>query len=1189
MPLNLSFLRVIMAKNYAESHLSQKIALVLKKISALKEKYPLKKKSSKEKPTVEHTHASMLVTLIEELLLKIQNDFVPYFDEQKTPSNTRFIYMMAQAKLMKNKLLGDPETLKIHHPMTFELADFLIPLINEAPQLNQLIPFFNPDSLSIDLSSINSIIVKNKKNEDASPSYLYEYTPKSKESSDTILIDGEEYYNNYRQHYIQLFKTEFANYFSNHAETQHAQDELARTRPLYEHLETTSTMINTKMDEFNKNHTKVLKDAHLADTIKALTKAITQHFSLITNNNVLKADLSLTLQKFHETLQERNIERPNYAVLDCKDKLSDLVNEQIATLFFAKVKAEDNLRKLLLTLCDKNCQIQLTEIDKLQTQLDDLNKDLNINDIVALEEAIKNLPEKMSAMDAIKQTLNEDVLTAIQTFLSDPKLSLLNDSGSIQEEMFLIYQPVFTHGNLLLQKINDAQNTEKSRLQAHLENAQYKANLSNANPQKLLEMLEKTEKKREEVQGKLAEIRARLQQDQNEISAIHEQLTALTENAHQTRKELELHNRDKSEIIQEAQRLTASHFPDHLLLDENELNEHETLFKLIQDQIIDLKILQENLTIPTSLKEVITILNSNEKPKPTFSKIKELPKDKNGIPLLFALINKKSLTNEFESRKKEFISSEQDISDFLKNLYGEVNTKLIQIDSINENINETLTLLDDKKKNCISNSDKHNELIVELQKFGAPIEELQNELQLLEQEETKQTININVLTEIIDLIPKIDHFRTQIELFAKEENLYAPSETISLRNMQGAMVEQLNNFAGDKNVVQALITANDKKFHQAIDDKLKSGIELVKDLVTKFEHQAEKAKAIGNNKSKRLQESNKALLAEIRKNLSELPNVEQLTALAQNIDEWSFEDENKGKVLETLKAARKNAEDQLTEAERANNAIGECIKERLAVTESLSLSLDTYLQERARKYKPKDFFISKDKTARADFITALNTDLKNYQESGDNSELLQSIREGMSRFPGIHLKTLLNQCLVAVNDMDRKIVSPVTIDFDFDAYHQATKASLDPNSAYFAKITDLYKQVEKMAKYGTELQKKKDTCAPIVEKLARELRYDIDHFVTTHPDGLSGDTNYSQFRENFTARLHSQDAAMSVHHNVWKPLLANVLAAAITLGIALGIKLIYSKISSGRCSFFMENTAHLNFIEKMEQSIPPLA
>ena len=75
-----------------------------------------------------------------------------------------------------------------------------------------------------------------------------------------------------------------------------------------------------------------------------------------------------------------------------------------------------------------------------------------------------------------------------------------------------------------------------------------------------------------------------------------------------------------------------------------------------------------------------------------------------------------------------------------------------------------------------------------------------------------------------------------------------------------------------------------------------------------------------------------------------------------------------------------------------------------------------------------------------------------------------------------------------------------------------------------------------------------------------------EEFLQLGKDALNPDKQLRTFEMKFKARLHSQDDVMSEHKS-WGTIIANVLLSVATL-----FKLIISKATTGRASFFFDKT-----------------
>ena len=262
-------------------------------------------------------------------------------------------------------------------------------------------------------------------------------------------------------------------------------------------------------------------------------------------------------------------------------------------------------------------------------------------------------------------------------------------------------------------------------------------------------------------------------------------------------------------------------------------------------------------------------------------------------------------------------------------------------------------------------------------------------------------------------------------------------------------------------------------------------------------------------------------------------------------------------------------------------------KEQRKVLVNTSVSqLHEYRKTRAAKYNVKDFFNSTDKRKRHAFIEKLQQQLRDYDESGNNDEVLNSIRDNITRFPGKGLKPLLHGITIALIETKDTLSA---IKGGLAAQHQAAQnilATFDPKKTPYAKtMNKLYEKIEFMERYGNKLTKNKDNSGKDVTELAEKLKEDRDRFINDHETKLPTKEKYNEFQEKFMARLHSKDNIMSKHSNKWGPIIGN-----IALLLLLIPKLIYSKVSTGQCSFFFETTKKnelINAIDKQARDLAP--
>lgn len=254
--------------------------------------------------------------------------------------------------------------------------------------------------------------------------------------------------------------------------------------------------------------------------------------------------------------------------------------------------------------------------------------------------------------------------------------------------------------------------------------------------------------------------------------------------------------------------------------------------------------------------------------------------------------------------------------------------------------------------------------------------------------------------------------------------------------------------------------------------------------------------------------------------------------------------------------------------------------DRHALVLAMVTELDVYCETRAVKYRTKDFFSSTDKAKRQTFIDRLKTQLMAYSESNHSEESLKLIRDHIAAFPGKGLKPLLNK--ITIDLIDSQEETPTTSELLTERHNQAQKslgAFVDQKGPKYAKVMrKLYEKIGVMKQFGLELIKNHDTSGQKIIELAEKLEMDTDGFINHHNGTLPQKGQYKEFKEKFMARLHSQDNIMSERHSQWLPIIGN-----IALVILLIPKLIYSKLSTGQCSFFFETTKKSAFIDGIDK------
>ena len=544
-------------------------------------------------------------------------------------------------------------------------------------------------------------------------------------------------------------------------------------------------------------------------------------------------------------------------------------------------------------------------------------------------------------------------------------------------------------------------------------------------------------------------------------------------------------------------------------------------------------------TLLESKADPLTILQQIEQnPKLQASKLNSL----SGFPLFLTLINQNPSVIEywtsFHARydsRFSFNPSKEEYTEHLKPLLTAIGQKkeFIDYDFIASTKNEesiskfntAIEQLNRIKKTLIANGDSKRQL--------------ETELNTLESDISKQSESINTLT------------------------LKSQQKTLEKNNLR-AQIQAIAN----------------------------SGNQILDDLLAIFNSQPKLEHAEGIS----TQEENQLKLTAINKVLDRLPTDDELQRLVDQVTPFD-ESKSMSEKFSSYLEAKKNAEEQLKNNRLANEGLLARIYGREELVIEFRQKLGDYLENRNRRYAISDACLSIDGDVRAAFIRILLEKLDTYLQTGDKAPLIKAITTHISKFPGHNLQTILNKITIELLDFDQLIPASFT-DQPADAEDLLTLHTnamglitnlTDDQPEYVQAITNLYEQINHMRDYGTKLTEADASCGVDVIKLANQLQADVDHFVIAQDQNtLPTKASYANFKIQFTARLHSQDDAMNTHREAWKPILGNLLIGLVTLGVAIGIQLAYSKLSTGRAAFFFDETARQGKIQSVDKSLQQL-
>jgi hypothetical protein len=385
----------------------------------------------------------------------------------------------------------------------------------------------------------------------------------------------------------------------------------------------------------------------------------------------------------------------------------------------------------------------------------------------------------------------------------------------------------------------------------------------------------------------------------------------------------------------------------------------------------------------------------------------------------------------------------------------------------------------------------------------------------LHDEESLLKATQTILQQLIEILTDIDQFKRRIELFAENRDVTElPQHILDIKNIEKLLIEKI------KETATALSSFEQQQHYQPT-------LSIIQQLL------------------EQLQKRIDVIIEEKTTAIQDITTIEE-TPLPEMV---VFEED------EPL----------------VNDSNARIVREELV--QGFINALTNYQVTRDQHYKIKDFFISADKHMRHAFITELKTKLHSYAESGDSSDVIQTIQE--HAFPGKHLQPLLHKITADILEIGQVLTQP----------EQAVEdilAILDQNHpTYVVALRALYQQISCMQNYGTEHNNRTATA------LAEKLKQTTDRFITSHGASLPDLHTYQDFTKKFTARLHSEDNVMREHDHNWR-----YIAANIALALLLIPKLIYSKLTTGRCSFFFEETKASQLINAIDVSahlLPQLA
>ncbi|KTD08166.1 hypothetical protein [Legionella jamestowniensis] len=240
-----------------------------------------------------------------------------------------------------------------------------------------------------------------------------------------------------------------------------------------------------------------------------------------------------------------------------------------------------------------------------------------------------------------------------------------------------------------------------------------------------------------------------------------------------------------------------------------------------------------------------------------------------------------------------------------------------------------------------------------------------------------------------------------------------------------------------------------------------------------------------------------------------------------------------------------------------------------------------YLANRAKKYLVKDSLTSRDAFLRKQFLEELtNKGQNHYVKTGDSTTLLNYIYENRVNFPGLTMQSLINRFIVKIKELDGPVYA-----YQSTTHGQALEKLSSASTSFQRAVKHLYAQLEVLKTHGSKIGGEK---GDIAHNLADKLGRKVDIFILQKDDKNARYSDFQKFHSDFIECLHSYDDVMSKHRSFWKPFLLNIAAALFTVGIALGVKLMSSKLLAGHASFFGE-TKRFQHVQNLDEAVSKIS
>ncbi len=1032
----------------------------------------------------------------------------------------------------------------IAHPMALEFAVFMAELMLQRPaHLSELLPFLNPEVLNIDLHSEfvlgnavrkacggYSYIVQLDKSQ-APTDYqcqLFTYYKGQQQSQETLT--GAAYYVNYFLSFFSLLTDQIPYYFQNHATTNIVQSEQARIKLLEELVKCERQALGNMMLDAQQFGFNGLS----SEMMEKLRQEVNE-LRTVSDLKEKLAQIDSGIQKLH----------------DLNQKLSQRVDSYETLTINNLVENYDELKTQLALDYQKNFDVAY-----VQEFLPD--NVLVVEDKSAT--AVACLPIKSALIQHVSlcQQLVQDWLVSIvtqqalisyeidqfQELDSEQNAVDLSLIGNCSRDTTPIHSPMIA---LIERMTSTSSDLKKAKIQS---------------------------------QEIILEIQRQLNVDQSVKSV--DDLTKLLREVEQRVDKL----RDEAHTICSQHLQNVENWP----LD---LAEYRCFFQKQREQMnIDYLNQQTRhdqhvhklLTQQMALNQVQQLLSQFQKEKKIpFKEIEKMPffKDDdatmphlgfNRLLVLVGLEDKISVWNIYRDRQENFWRrnpSEEEFSQSFSSLSKKIDS---QLETITTHLQQThvQNLAIEKLRHGYQDFSR---LGVVLDKECQIIDHINKHIDQFECQKKydQEAIFVQQLIEVASEMKSAQSFFEQLQPQScpAEDQITSLISLIEQLNTQQSMIEQLSNQVTSQDVDLTLSRVHFEELLEHQQTLSQEVSELGRRLLQRYYTLTKDAiLALRWNEEITTHEQNQQFLKEMDALIAQQPAVKKLRELVSFTDHADADE-------------HMNAQKVIFSA--ANDQLGRRIVERAKKVASLKSRCTQELSRCAEK-----------EVANKRLINELIFSLDQYQQTGNSQAVRDLIKQGVSLVANQHRAAVFHKSWCTLMDLDSQVPT------DYCQLQEVPLAAVSddnrdlsvlPKSCH-ARIIRLDQLITVMRNYGQMLAAKQDQDGAAVIILADQLKKELDDFVTQNKQ-ITDDQRinlFHEFKDRFIHRVHSEDDVMHRHYKAWKPIVANLVIAVLSVGLALGVKFIYSLVTKERQAspFFFKRTQAEETIDSLQETVSSL-